>query len=137
MTDLDRLKSTLKNKVFEISKSTNFESAHYLPNAANPDAYKNIHGHSFQLEVTLRGQLNVDRYWLEDFSHVSAALNLVKAQLDHKLLNEVEGLENPTLEGLCLWVTDYLLPHLPQLSKVTISRPSLGETCSLIVEESK
>ena len=68
---------------------------------------------------------------MEDFSKLTAALQDVAQQLDHRLLNEIEGLSVPTLERVCLWVANMLRPTLPGLTRVTLSRPSLNETCTL------
>jgi 6-pyruvoyltetrahydropterin/6-carboxytetrahydropterin synthase len=50
--------------------------------------------------------------------------------LDHGLLNEVDGLAVPTLENICLWVWQRLKPDHPALVRVTVLRPTLGETCT-------
>lgn len=134
MTPLDQGTAGAR-KTFALSKSIGFEAAHYLPDATGQTHYKNIHGHSFQLEVTLKGRLKPDEHWVEDLATLTAELQNVQAKLDHMLLNDIEGLENPTLENLCLWVAAFLGPRLPQLSQVSLARPSLGEKCALILDE--
>ncbi len=62
---------------------------------------------------------------------MTAALNGVAEKLDHKLLNEIDGLSVPTLERICLWVARELKAELPGLSRVSLSRPSLNENCTL------
>ena len=49
----------------------------------------------------------------------------VDAKLDHRYLNDIEGLENPTSEVLAVWIWQRLKPALPSLSKVVIN-----ETCT-------
>ena len=51
--------------------------------------------------------------------------------LDHAYLNEIEGLELPTLERICVWIADFVAADLPGLTRVSVSRPSLSETCTL------
>ena len=93
--------------------------------------YRNMHGHSFRLEAAVRGRVKPGEEWVEDFSVLTAALNEVAGKLDHKLLNEIDGLAVPTLERICLWVARELKAGLPGLSRVSLSRPSLNETCTL------
>ena len=46
---------------------------------------------------------------------------------------DIDGLEVPTLERICLWVAADLKTGLPGLTKVAISRPSLNERCELVL----
>jgi 6-pyruvoyltetrahydropterin/6-carboxytetrahydropterin synthase len=55
----------------------------------------------------------------------------VAAELDHGLLNDRPGLESPTLERICLYFADRLTPQFPGLSRVVVSRPTIGESCAL------
>ena len=45
------------------------------------------------------------------------------------MLNEIDGLETPTLENICLWLWEHLMPDLPDLSAVEVFRDSLGQSC--------
>jgi 6-pyruvoyltetrahydropterin/6-carboxytetrahydropterin synthase len=40
--------------------------------------------------------------------------------LDHSYLNEIEGLENPTIEYMAAWLWKKLAPQLPGLAEITI-----------------
>ena len=92
-----------------------------------------MHGHSFVLEATVEGTVKPGEQWVEDFSHLTACLQATASKLDHKLLNDIEGLEVPTLERICLWAAADLREGLPGLTKVAISRPSLNERCELVL----
>ena len=54
----------------------------------------------------------------------------IRDQLDHKYLNEVPGLEKPTLENICAWIWDRVQPDLPELVRVTVRRGSFREACT-------
>ena len=41
--------------------------------------------------------------------------------IDHKYLNKIKGLENPTSEHLCLWIWENLKPHISGLIKIKLS----------------
>jgi 6-pyruvoyltetrahydropterin/6-carboxytetrahydropterin synthase len=69
--------------------------------------------------------------WVEDLGELDAALKAAAAELDHGTLNETPGLESPTLEHLCLHFAGKLKGRFPGLSRVTVSRPTVGESCTL------
>jgi len=116
---------------FRVSKATTFEAAHYLGHKPEGHPYKHVHGHSFRLEITVAGTVQPGAEWVQDFGDITSALEAVAARLDHKLLNEIPGLETPTLERICLWVAEALKPSLPNLAAVELSRPSLNERVTL------
>jgi len=60
-----------------------------------------------------------------DFADITAAFAPVLDQLDHRYLNEVAGLENPTSEMLAEWIWKRLRFALPGLTRITIH-----ETCT-------
>ena len=116
--------------VFEITKAAGFDAAHYLP-AGPKGEYQRLHGHSFQVEATIRGPMNEPVGWVEDLGRLDEALKAVAGGLDHGLLNEKPGLESPTLERLCLYFAERLRPDFPGLKRVAVSRPTINERCVL------
>ena len=123
----------MTDAVFEITKSASFDAAHYLP-AGPKHEYQRLHGHSFQVEATVRGRMCGPVGWVEDLGALEAALKQVAGELDHGLLNEKPGLEIPTLEHLCLYFAEALKPRFPGLSRIVVSRPTIGESCALAVD---
>ena len=109
----------------EIVKDFRFEAAHYLPNVPEGHKCRRMHGHSFRGEVAVRGRVGERSGWVMDFADLKTAVDPVVGRLDHYLLNEVEGLENPTSERIAIWLWERLSPQLPLLHRVTIE-----ETCS-------
>lgn len=116
--------------VFEITKAAQFDAAHNLP-AVGEGAYTRLHGHSFRVEATLRGQAVEPVGWVADLAELDRALKAVAGELDHGLLNDKPGLESPTLEHLCLYFADRLAPAFPGLARIVVSRPTVGERCAL------
>src|SRR3982750_1183942 len=108
----------------EIFKEFGFEAAHRLPNVPEGHKCARLHGHSFRVEVHVRGDLDPRLGWVMDFADVKAAVKPVINQLDHYYLNEIEGLENPTSEVLARWLWDRIKVHIPSLVAIT-----LFETC--------
>ncbi|MEM9739508.1 MAG: 6-carboxytetrahydropterin synthase [Pseudomonadota bacterium] len=119
--------ATPSAKTLRLSKTATFEAAHYMDYKPEGHPYKHVHGHSFRIEITVAGVVVPGEEWVQDFGDITTALEAVAARLDHKLLNEIPGLEVPTLERLCLWIAAALKPSLPNLAGVEVSRPSLGE----------
>jgi 6-pyruvoyltetrahydropterin/6-carboxytetrahydropterin synthase len=118
----------------EIVKEFAFDAAHFLPTAAEGHPYRRMHGHSFTAEVALAGTSDPTSGWLVDFAVIEAALAALRDRLDHRLLNELGGLGVPTLENLSAWIYRELEPALPGLVRVTVRRPSSGESCTYRAE---
>jgi len=118
--------------IFEITKAATFDAAHHLP-AGPRSPYTRLHGHSFRVEATLRGEAQGPVGWVADLGALDEALRAVAGELDHTLLNETPGLESPTLEHLCLHFAGRLKPDFPGLARIVVSRPTVGESCTLAV----
>ena len=109
----------------EIFKEFGFEAAHRLPNVPEGHKCARLHGHSFRVEVHVRGDLDPRLGWVMDFAALKAAVKPVIDRLDHHYLNEIEGLENPTSEVLARWLWARLSPALPTLTRIVVR-----ETCT-------
>lgn len=79
-----------------------------------------LHGHSFRVELTVSGDLDPALGWVIDFADIQAAWQPIHGALDHRTLNDIAGLENPTSENLAVWLWEKLKPALPGLSAVTV-----------------
>ena len=119
--------------VFEITKAASFDAAHHLNVGAEDSRYRRLHGHSFKVEATVRGPAVAGEGWVADLAELDAALKAVAADLDHGLLNEKPGLETPTLENLCVYFAARLKPAFPNLHRIVLSRPTVGESCAFEV----
>ena len=109
----------------ELVKDFRFEAAHFLPNVPEGHKCRRTHGHSFRGEVAVRGPLDPHLGWVMDFADLRAAVEPIVKRLDHYLLNDIDGLDNPTSERLAIWIWRELAPSLPLLVRVTIE-----ETCT-------
>jgi 6-pyruvoyltetrahydropterin/6-carboxytetrahydropterin synthase len=116
-----------------LTKSVTFEAAHHLHQGDESHPYRRLHGHSFRLDVSVEDEADGQDHWVRDFAELGRAIAKVQKILDHAFLNEIEGLETPTLENICVWVAGKLRPELPNLKRVSVARPSLGEMCTLEV----
>jgi 6-pyruvoyltetrahydropterin/6-carboxytetrahydropterin synthase len=114
----------------ELNYRFNFDAAHQFGHF--PDGHPNhgVHGHSFQAEVAVRGEPDPATGFIVDFAELERACGAVRTQLDHRMLNQVAGLEAPSLENLCLWIWKRLAPQFAGLARVTVRRDSAGQSCS-------
>jgi 6-pyruvoyltetrahydropterin/6-carboxytetrahydropterin synthase len=104
--------------MLEITKEFTFDAAHQLD--WHKGKCKNLHGHTYKLRVTVKGELNENGIII-DFTDLKAIVNeAVIEKIDHKLLNDV--FDNPTAEILIVWIWDQLK------SKLNLSEISLWET---------
>ena len=101
-----------------------FEAAHKLPRVPAGHKCARLHGHSFKIELAIRGPVNPDTGWFIDFGVLMDAWQPLHDQLDHNYLNDIPGLENPTSEILARWIWDRMTPAIPSLQRVTVF-----ETC--------
>jgi 6-pyruvoyltetrahydropterin/6-carboxytetrahydropterin synthase len=109
----------------DISKTFRIEAAHRLPNVPPGHKCARLHGHSFVIEVHVKGPVDPVLGWVMDFADMKAAFAPLFERIDHRYLNEITGLENPTSENLARWVWDELKPRLPLLDHVIVH-----ETCT-------
>ena len=109
----------------EVFKEFTIEAAHWLPNVPEGHKCRRLHGHSFRIAIHVRGPLDPQLGWVIDFADIKTAFQTIEDQIDHRCLNEVEGLENPTSENLARWLWVRLQPVLPALSSIVVK-----ETCT-------
>lgn len=104
----------------EIYKEFSFDSAHFLPNVPEGHKCKNMHGHTYRLKVFISGTPDPHLGWIMDFKELKDALSPVIDQLDHKLINDIPGLHNPTAENTTIWIWQQIKPVLPLLSRIEL-----------------
>jgi 6-pyruvoyltetrahydropterin/6-carboxytetrahydropterin synthase len=109
----------------EVFREFTFDSAHFLPKTPEGHKCRRLHGHTYHVTVQVSGPVDPELGWLVDFADVEAAFEPIHAALDHRLLNDVTGLENPTSERLAEWIWERLAPNLPGLDHVIVK-----ETCT-------
>lgn len=117
--------SSPQSSPIELYKEFTLEAAHRLPNVPPGHKCARLHGHSFRIEIRVRGPIDPDLGWVMDFADIKSAFKPLYDQLDHHYLNDIPGLENPTSEVLAVWIWDRLHPSLPLLSTVVVR-----ETCT-------
>ena len=109
----------------ELRKTFQFEAAHLLPHLPEAHKCRRLHGHSFTAEIVVEGDCDSKLGWVLDYADITAAFKPIWEQLDHRYLNDVDGLENPTSENIAVWIWEQLKPSFPLLTAVEVA-----ETCT-------
>ncbi len=108
----------------ELRRTFQFEAAHLLPQLPKTHKCRRLHGHSFQVEIVVAGECDARLGWLMDYADLATAFAPIWERLDHRYLNEIPGLQNPTSENLAAWIWRRLKPKLRLLREVVVA-----ETC--------
>lgn len=106
--------------MIEIFHDFRFEAAHRLPNVSADHKCSRLHGHSYKVTIHMEGEPDPDMGWFIDFGDLERIVRPVIDMLDHRLLNDIEGLMNPTSEVIAAWIYDVLASELPLLTAVTV-----------------
>lgn len=109
--------------IIEITRRYELIAGHFLPNVSPNHKCRRPHGHNYELEVSIQGPLDPKLAWIMDYWDLDAVIEPVLSRLDHRMLNEVAGLENPTAEIIADWFFDRLknaIPHNLRLSQVRV-----------------
>jgi len=109
----------------EIARIFHIEAAHLLPGVPEGHKCRRLHGHSFRITVRVGGPVDPRTGWIVDFAELDRAWKPIHEALDHRYLNEVEGLSNPTSETLAHWILDRF-----RLSAATVRSVTIAETCT-------
>jgi 6-pyruvoyltetrahydropterin/6-carboxytetrahydropterin synthase len=109
----------------EVFREFTFEAAHRLPNVPEGHKCARLHGHSFRVAVHVEGPVGENSGWVIDFAEIKQAFKPIHGALDHRYLNDIDGLENPTSEVLARWIWARLQPALPGLARIIVR-----ETCT-------
>jgi len=112
-----------------IYKDFKFEAAHYLPSAKPGHPNSRVHGHSFRGRIWVQGEPDPETGLIVHFDDLTAAIADARDALDHRFLNEIDGLEAPTLERITIWLWNRLANRLPGLARIEVSRDSCEEGC--------
>ena len=108
-----------------LSKTFSFEAAHWLPTFPEAHKCRRMHGHSFHVDIVVEGEVPEETGYLMDYGEIKKAITPVEEALDHRCLNDIEGLENPTAEMLSRWIWDRISEQIPCLFEIRVK-----ETCT-------
>jgi 6-pyruvoyltetrahydropterin/6-carboxytetrahydropterin synthase len=70
--------------------------------------------------VHIEGDLDEHLGWVMDFSEMKKVIGPIVDSIDHKMLNDIPGLENPTCEKIAVWLWNKIKPEIPMLVKIEL-----------------
>ena len=105
-------------RMMELFFRFDFAAARRLPQLPADHPCQRVHGHTFMIELTVRGDVGPNHYWIVDFDEIDRLTADLKGALDHRYLNDVPGLENPTTEMLAQWLWQRLASAVPGLYRI-------------------
>lgn len=106
-----------------IAKSFDFDAAHFLPRVPDGHKCKRLHGHTYRVEVVCEGEPD-ERGMVVDYAEIAEVWAPLHAILDHQLLNDIWGLENPTTERLAPFILERFAKAIPQVVSVKVFESS-------------
>ena len=105
-----------------VYRTFRIHASRFLPNLSDNHICKRMHGHTFNITVHISGDVDPKTGFVIDFYEIDSIFNkYIHNKIDHKVLNEVSGLENPTSEHLAKWIWEKLISHIPILLKIEVS----------------
>jgi 6-pyruvoyltetrahydropterin/6-carboxytetrahydropterin synthase len=116
--------------MFELSQTFFFEAAHTLERRYETESSRRIHGHTYGAEVQVQGEPDAATGMVVDLAQLRAAIEQVRAQLDHHFLDDVPGLGAATLENLCRFIHRHVAAQVPGVSAVSVYRSASGDRCT-------
>lgn len=133
--------------MWRLEKMFTFEASHMLPHHKGKCA--RLHGHSWKCTLVCEGSRlqgeGPSEGMLIDYEEMSRVSSWVRENyLDHRHLNDIPGMINPTSEEVARWIYEQLKVPLPMLVEVVVDetctsrcvfRPSkIGGDVDLVVE---
>lgn len=115
--------------ILELSQEFYFEAAHTLDREFDAESSRRVHGHTYYAEVFVRGEPDPVTCMITDLATLRSQIEQVRSELDHHLLDEVEGLGKPTIEALAMLIARRLRVLEPRVVAVRVSRRASGDSC--------
>ena len=121
----------------KLTQTFYFEAAHTLKKRCT-DVHtmmksETIHGHTYHASISIEGKPGEDGM-VKDFNAIGLIVDYIKSHLDHKFLDEVKGLNRPTMENLCLFIAEKA-KQIKGLCEVTVERKASGDKCTLEIKK--
>lgn len=118
---------------YQVSQRFFFDAAHTLERRIDVESSARVHGHTYRAEVAVAGQPD-ESGMVVDLGQLRLALERVRENLDHRLLDEVPSLGKPTLESLCRFIAEQAHVAGFAICRVSVWRDGVGDRCDLIID---
>ena len=116
--------------IMTIGSMFSFDAAHKLPDEEKYGKCKNLHGHRYDVEIQVKGEVESSG-WLCDFHVLKDEVNTVLNTLDHSYINDVVTI--PTVENIIIYVYQKIKDKIEDLG-VSIYKIRIYETKNCYAE---
>ena len=116
---------------YELTQRFFFDAAHTLNRALETEGSRRVHGHTYHAELCVRGAPDPATGMVLDLGLLRIEAEKIRALLDHRMLDTIEGLGRPTLENLCAFIARQVQGAGLPLSAVAVWRDGIGDRCTL------
>ena len=114
---------------YHIWKEQSFESATHLVRSPKDDPRNTLFGHSYIVRLHLTCPLDEVMGWTIDYGDVKELFKPAYKQLDHRLLNDLPGIEDGDTGTVLEWIKNNMVEILPQLNRIDLfETPGSGGT---------
>lgn len=118
---------------YELTQRFFFDAAHTLNRKVESEGSRRVHGHTYHAELCVRGAPDPATGMVLDLGLLRIEAEKIRALLDHRMLDTIEGLGRPTLENLCAFIARQVQAGGLPLSAVAVWRDGIGDRCTLRV----
>jgi 6-pyruvoyltetrahydropterin/6-carboxytetrahydropterin synthase len=115
--------------VFDLSQRFYFEAAHTLQRSYEKEGSLQIHGHTYEADITVSGVPDPNTGMIVDIALLRNEIERVRSMLDHKFLDEIKELGPATLENLAMFISKQLQEKFSNLTSVMVERRVSGDRC--------
>ncbi len=116
---------------YELTQRFFFDAAHTLNRTVETEGSRRVHGHTYHAELCVRGAPDPATGMVLDLGLLRIEAEKIRALLDHRMLDTIEGLGRPTLENLCAFIARQVQSAGLPLSAVAVWRDGIGDRCTL------
>ena len=108
--------------MFRLKRKYEFHAARKLTALIENHPCGELHGHTFSVTIKVSGKKLANEGWIMDFYDIDILYKeKIHKHLDHKYLNDIEGLSNPTTEHIAMWIWRRLETDLKGLASISVS----------------
>jgi 6-pyruvoyltetrahydropterin/6-carboxytetrahydropterin synthase len=107
--------------MYTITKRFAFSASHIIGGLPADHPCGRLHGHNYEVEVSLQlPTLNASGF-VRDFHELSALQDFINATIDHKHVNDVFGHDRTSTEVISQWLYDWCKARWPEVVAVRVS----------------